>query len=213
MSGQEYGGGIFGGSTSGLGDTGFGDDAALATTTQGVTATPTVSSAYFTKGADTIDVILPSVQPNLDAFLTSMSAALVPPAALPQLGVPAELFRAYVLQPTASVSGQPAYFPLAKVVEAERAAKADYFALPKSIMIPTPQAKTMLLLVALQPGSLQYLATASDLFHYVPPVASAPATPKKAGMGLGTTVLIGAAVLGGAYVATRLYQKKPIFPK
>lgn len=45
------------------------------------------------------------------------------------------------------------------------------------------------------------------------PAAPVVVAPKQAGMGLGTTVLLGAAVLGGAYAVTRMIQKKPIFPK
>jgi len=178
-------------------------------------ALPTeVDQAFFFQGGDSAQHLRPELMQALAGRLYSLSVGGLSAANYPP-GV-AFPVSASVIVPSDQVAFNPYFRPLSEFINFARAGNYDVV-LPKEIVVPAPHDSTWLAflgpkadigrLAAAGPGNLFILDPVPT-----PPVV-APPPAKKAGMTLSTTLLIGAGVLAAGYVGTRLYQKKPIFPK
>ena len=221
----DYSGGIFG---DALGDDPLSPDAGtqppaatsamtVATTQQAAAAQPTVpplappvdaqtDAAFFVRDQTGMSYLRPDMAAVANGIIEQLYAAAVPAASNPG-GLP-PAFHAYTIAPAAAVAAIPAYQPLHKVLEAERAGGNTFVLLPKQILSPTAPTGPVMMVVVSDAFGAPVAMQSNDVFRHLP--AAAP--QKKQGVSLAMTALIGAGVLAGGYAITRLVQKKPLLP-
>lgn len=223
--GDDFGGGIFGGDLGA--DDGTSALATQATAESGV-QTPTAEQAR----AIIKEMLMrpaPDMVPAVDQLQFDVSSGVRRPRpsslkpvtdhALLTVGVqvvspPGVNGRMYGFVPAAIVAALPenerrAYIPMSTIASAEIQAG-------NSLILPWYEvAGGAGFGIAISPNDPQYKQFVGPNGTYFV-IADAPAaivTPNKAGMGIGKMALLGAAVFATGYAATRIAQKKPIFPK
>lgn len=225
--GYDYSGGIFGGGGMGAEDaTGAGTTSAPAEQKWPTgndflgqklgpgPLDPQVDAAVFVTGPDAIARMRPEVlKPYTELFdgysVGGISAENMPPGIT---GVGAG-----VIVPTSKVVGNPYFKTLKETVELTDAL-GGYLFVPKQIIVPQygDRPLTLLAFSGSGPAALKFGQDRNTYMYaykrYVAP-AIVPVPNVKAGMGVGKMALIGVGVFAAGYVATRVAQKKPIFPK